>query len=287
MAGFEDYYEILQIHPSAEPEIIEAAYKKLAAKYHPDKDPSRAAEERMKKINIAHDVLRDPVQREKYHAEWVQKGEKKTSRGETDTPTRSKPSSKSHPGRQRTATPKPSPSTQPLKNKGKIIAYAVAGLFVLIAIPLILVNTVFSTHSTAKVGDSVQVHYTGTLEDGTVFDSSEGRDPLEFVVGSGQVIPGLDKAVRGMEVGEKKIVTTPAEEAYGPHRDEQVVEISREKLPSDLTPEVGQQLVITQSDGMEIVVVIISVSGDAVTIDANHPLAGKDLVFEIELVKIL
>ena len=138
----------------------------------------------------------------------------------------------------------------------------------------------------AKVGDTVQVDYTGKLADGTVFDSSAGRGPLEFTVGSGQVISGFEKAVLGMKVGEKKTVTIPADEAYGPRRDEQIVELPREKLPSDMTPEVGQQLVVRQSDGSEIIVVITEVSDETVTIDANHPLAGKDLTFEIELVKI-
>ncbi|MCJ7655554.1 MAG: FKBP-type peptidyl-prolyl cis-trans isomerase, partial [Dehalococcoidia bacterium] len=100
------------------------------------------------------------------------------------------------------------------------------------------------------------------------------------------VIPGFEKAVLGMKVGEKKTVTIPVDEAYGPRYDEQVVELPREKLPSDLTPEVGQQLVMRQPDGREIAVVITEVSDETVTIDANHPLAGKDLTFEIELVKI-
>jgi len=139
----------------------------------------------------------------------------------------------------------------------------------------------------AKNGDTVRVNYTGKLADGTVFDSSAGREPLEFTVGAGQVIPGFDNAVLGMKVGEKKTVTIPVDEAYGQRRDEQIAEISREKLPSDMTPEVGQQLVMKQSDGREIVVVITKVSDETVTIDANHPLAGKDLTFEIELVKIL
>ena len=138
----------------------------------------------------------------------------------------------------------------------------------------------------AKNGDTVQVHYTGKLADGTVFDSSVERGPLEFTLGAGQVIPGFEKAVLGMKVGDKKTVTIPVDEAYGPHRDEQVVELPREKLPSDLTPEVGQQLVMRQPDGREIAVVITEVSDETVTIDANHPLAGKDLTFELELVKI-
>lgn len=140
--------------------------------------------------------------------------------------------------------------------------------------------------SQARNGDVVQVDYTGKLADGTVFDSSVERGPLEFTLGAGQVIPGFEKAVLGMKVGEQKTVTIPADEAYGPYRDEQVVELPREKLPSDMTPEVGQQLVMRQPDGSEIVVVITELSDETVTIDANHPLAGKDLTFEIELVKI-
>jgi FKBP-type peptidyl-prolyl cis-trans isomerase 2 len=138
----------------------------------------------------------------------------------------------------------------------------------------------------AKNGDTVQVNYTGKLTDGTMFDSSIGREPLEFTLGAGQVIPGFDKAVFGMKVGEKKTVTIPVDEAYGPVRDDLVVEVPREKLPSDLTPEVGQQLVSTQPDGRQVVVTITSVSDNTVIINANHPLAGKDLTFEIELVKI-
>ncbi len=138
----------------------------------------------------------------------------------------------------------------------------------------------------AKNGDTVQVHYTGKLADGTVFDSSVERDPLEFTLGAGQMIPGFEKAVLGMKVGGKKTVTIPADEAYGPHRDELMLEVPREKLPSGLTPQVGQQLQMTRPDGGMIVVTITKVSDTTVTIDANHPLAGKDLTFEIELVKI-
>ena len=138
----------------------------------------------------------------------------------------------------------------------------------------------------AKNGNTVQVNYTGKLADGTVFDTSIGREPLEFTLGAGQMITGFEKAVFGMKVGEKKTVTIPADEAYGPHLDEQVAEIPREKLPSDVTPEVGQQLVMRQADGREILATITEVSDETVTIDANHHLAGKDLTFEIELVKI-
>jgi peptidylprolyl isomerase len=139
----------------------------------------------------------------------------------------------------------------------------------------------------AKVGDQVQVHYTGTLADGTVFDSSAGRDPLEFTIGSGQVIPGFDEAVKGMKVGEKKTVTIPSDEAYGPHFDDMVVEVPREKLPSNIEPKVGQMLEATRPDGEKIGFIITNISdNNTVTLDANHPLAGKDLTFDIELVKI-
>ena len=140
----------------------------------------------------------------------------------------------------------------------------------------------------AKNGNTVQVHYTGKLADGTVFDSSAGRDPLEFTIGSGQLIPGFDEAVKGMKVGEKKTVTIPANEAYGPRRDDMIMEVPREKLPSDINPEVGMMLESTGKDGGRIIFTIINVSdNNTVTLDANHPLAGKDLTFEIELVKIL
>ncbi len=138
----------------------------------------------------------------------------------------------------------------------------------------------------AKNGNTVQVDYTGKLADGTVFDSSVGREPLEFTLGAGQMIPGFEKAVLGMKVGDKKTVTIPADEAYGPRRDDLILEIGREKLPSGLTPEVGQQLQMTRPDGAISIVTITKVSDTTVTIDANHRLAGKDLTFEIELVKI-
>jgi FKBP-type peptidyl-prolyl cis-trans isomerase 2 len=138
----------------------------------------------------------------------------------------------------------------------------------------------------AKNDDTVQVDYTGKLGDGTVFDTSVGREPLEFTLGAGQMIPGFEKAVLGMKVGEKKTVTIPANEAYGPRSDDQIMEVPREKLPSGLTPKVGQQLGIRRQDGGTSITTITSVSDNTVTIDANHPLAGKDLTFEIELVKI-
>lgn len=138
----------------------------------------------------------------------------------------------------------------------------------------------------AKAGDTVQVHYTGKLDDGSVFDSSAGRDPLEFTVGSGQVIPGFEQAVEGMAVGQTKTVTIPAAEAYGDRVAEAVLQVPREQLPPDLEPEVGQQLVMQSRDGRQIPIVVVEVTEDSITIDANHPLAGRDLTFEIELVAV-
>ena len=138
---------------------------------------------------------------------------------------------------------------------------------------------------TAKTGDRVRVHYTGILEDGSVFDSSTGRDPLEFTVGSGQVIPGFDQAVAGMKPGDERKVTIPAAEAYGSRRDDLVIEVERERLPDNLDPQIGQQLQLSQ-EGQSFVVRIAEVSEESVTLDANHPLAGEDLTFELQLVEI-
>lgn len=137
----------------------------------------------------------------------------------------------------------------------------------------------------AKQGDTVRVHYTGRLGDGSEFDSSRGREPLEFEVGGGQVIAGFDEAVGGMSVGESKTVTIPAAEAYGARREEMVLTVGRDQFPPDLDPEVGQQLQMAQGNQVAIVTVT-DVAEDAVTLDANHPLAGQDLTFDLELVSI-
>tara|TARA_R110002074_G_scaffold117644_1_gene249795 strand:- start:2807 stop:3868 length:1062 start_codon:yes stop_codon:yes gene_type:complete len=137
-----------------------------------------------------------------------------------------------------------------------------------------------------KSGDTVAIHYTGTLLDGTTFDSSEGRDPLEFVVGSGQIIPGLDVALPGMEVGEKKVVKIACTEAYGPLNPEMRQAVPREGIPADIPLEVGTQLQMQTPDGQAMPVMVVEVDEATVTLDANHPLAGKDLQFDIELVKI-
>ena len=138
----------------------------------------------------------------------------------------------------------------------------------------------------AQPGDTVRIHYTGTLDDGEVFDTSEGREPLAFTLGEGQVIAGFDTAVAGMEPGEKKTVTIPADEAYGQHRDEMVLEVGRDQLPPELNPEEGDALTMSMGDGMELPVLVREVTESHVVLDANHPLAGEDLTFEIELVGI-
>jgi peptidylprolyl isomerase len=138
----------------------------------------------------------------------------------------------------------------------------------------------------AQNNSTVKVHYTGKLDDGTVFDSSREREPLEFQLGQGQVIPGFEQAVEGMSPGELKTATVAAEQAYGPRRDDMVASVSRDNLPDDLEPEVGQQLQARNSDGQTVPVRITGIGDDAVTIDANHPLAGENLTFDIELVDI-
>ncbi len=138
----------------------------------------------------------------------------------------------------------------------------------------------------AKEGDTVKVHYTGKLDDGTVFDSSKGQEPLEFTMGKGQLIPGFEQAVEGMQPGESKTVTIPANEAYGPHHEEMVIEISRDQFPADQEPEIGQQYRVHQADGTPFVVTVTEVRPDTITLDANHPLAGQDLTFDIQLLEI-
>lgn len=138
----------------------------------------------------------------------------------------------------------------------------------------------------AGSGDKVFIHYTGRLDDGTVFDTSENRDPLGFVLGEGKVIPGFEAAVEGMEIGDEKTATIAAEQAYGPRRDELMIEVEREKLPEGLEPEVGQPLQMQTADGQNVQVTITEVQEEQVVLDANHPLAGRELTFDIELVKM-
>ena len=137
-----------------------------------------------------------------------------------------------------------------------------------------------------KSGDTVRVHYTGTLTDGQTFDSSEGRDPLEFVVGSGQIIPGLDAAMEGMAVGEKKTVAVAADEAYGQHDPNAKQAVPRADIPEDIPLDPGTQLQVQTQEGQVMPVTVAEVTEEQVILDANHPLAGKDLTFAIELVEI-
>ncbi|HCP82349.1 MAG TPA: peptidylprolyl isomerase [Octadecabacter sp.] len=141
--------------------------------------------------------------------------------------------------------------------------------------------------SEVKSGDTVSIHYTGTLSDGTTFDSSDGRDPLEFVVGSGQIIPGLDKAMPGMKVGDKKVVEIPCDEAYGAINPENRQSIPREQIPADIPLEMGLTLQMQSPDGQQVMpVTVVELSESEVTLDANHMLAGKDLTFAVEMVSI-
>ncbi|WP_197915770.1 FKBP-type peptidyl-prolyl cis-trans isomerase [Thiosulfatihalobacter marinus] len=138
----------------------------------------------------------------------------------------------------------------------------------------------------AKSGDTVRIHYTGTLNDGSVFDSSQGREPLEFTLGAGQVIPGFDAAVDGMAVGDRKVAEIPADEAYGPRHDQAVQDVPRADIPAEIPLEVGLQLQMQSPTGQVMPVTVTAITDDAVTLDANHMLAGKDLTFAIELVSI-
>ncbi|WP_224482914.1 FKBP-type peptidyl-prolyl cis-trans isomerase [Robertkochia aurantiaca] len=140
--------------------------------------------------------------------------------------------------------------------------------------------------SEAKKGSKVKVHYTGKLTDDTVFDSSREREPIEFEVGAGQMIEGFDVAVNGMKVGESKKVTIPADKAYGPRVDEAIFTVPKTQLPEGMEPQVGMQLEARQQDGRRQILLIQEVKEEDVVLDANHPLAGKDLVFDIELVEV-
>lgn len=137
-----------------------------------------------------------------------------------------------------------------------------------------------------KAGDTVRIHYTGTLTDGSTFDSSQGRDPLEFEVGSGMIIPGLDVALPGMKVGDKKKVEIDSAEAYGPVNPDMQQAVPRQGIPADIPLEPGLQLQMQTPDGQAMPVTVVAVTETEVTLDANHPLAGKDLTFDIELVSV-
>lgn len=144
-----------------------------------------------------------------------------------------------------------------------------------------------SDKSRAQQGDKVKVHYRGRLEDGFEFDTSVGHDPLIFVIGDNEVIQGFEEAAVGMSSGEMKTVTIAPESAYGPYNDELLVDMPREYIPEDIVPEIGMMLKVVDNEGHEIPVRVTEVGDDAITLDANHPLAGKTLIFDIELLEIL
>jgi peptidylprolyl isomerase len=139
----------------------------------------------------------------------------------------------------------------------------------------------------AKSGDVVRIHYTGKLDDGTPFDSSEGRDPLQFKIGEGSIIPILEEAVVGMAVGDTGTVNVAADDAYGPRRDEAIQTVERSMIPENVDLTIGGRLQATAPNGQQLVLTVIEVSESSVTLDANHPLAGEDLTFDIELVEIV
>ena len=139
----------------------------------------------------------------------------------------------------------------------------------------------------AKNNDSVKVHYTGKLNDGTVFDSSQDRDPLQFQLGQGQIIPGFEQAVIGMSAGEAKTVNIPSNQAYGPRQEELIQEVPRQQLPTDMEFQVGQRLQLGQEKEQPMIVEVTEVTDASITLDANHPLAGKELIFDIELLEII
>jgi len=137
-----------------------------------------------------------------------------------------------------------------------------------------------------KEGDTVLVHYTGILDDGTVFDSSRNREPLRFTIGSGQIISGFEEALIGMSAGESKKVKILAENAYGLPRQDMIAVIEKKELPSHVVPQIGQRMEITQPDGQAFAVTVVAMTETTITLDANHPLAGKDLNFDITLVEV-
>jgi FKBP-type peptidyl-prolyl cis-trans isomerase SlpA len=140
--------------------------------------------------------------------------------------------------------------------------------------------------SQVKENNTVKVHYTGKLSDGQVFDSSEGKEPLEFTLGKGQIIPGFEKGLIDMKLNEKKTITIAKEEAYGDINDNLRQEVKKSELPEDIKPEVGMGLVSKSPDGQEMNLLVVEVKDESIVIDGNHPLAGKDLIFDLEVVEI-
>jgi FKBP-type peptidyl-prolyl cis-trans isomerase SlpA len=140
--------------------------------------------------------------------------------------------------------------------------------------------------SKVKENNTVKVNYTGKLSDGQVFDSSEGKEPIEFTLGQGQLIPGFEKGLIDMELNEKKTITIPKEEAYGEVNNDLIQEVKKSELPQDMTPEVGMGLVSKSPEGQEMNLLVIGVKEESIVIDGNHPLAGKELIFDLEVLEI-
>ncbi|GAC1419176.1 MAG: peptidylprolyl isomerase [Flavisolibacter sp.] len=145
----------------------------------------------------------------------------------------------------------------------------------------------FKNMQTAQTGDKVKVHYRGKLKNGEIFDSSNGKDPLEFTLGNGDVIKGFEEGVKGMQVGDKKTLEIAVVEAYGEKQEEMVIEFPKDQFPSDMNPEVGAQIMMSNGSGNSFPVMVTEVKDELVVLDANHPLAGQELVFDIELVEII
>ena len=139
----------------------------------------------------------------------------------------------------------------------------------------------------AENGDKVKVHYTGTLEDGTVFDSSEGREPIEFTIAAGMMIPGFDNGVRGMQIGEKRSITISPADAYGLPRDDMIIVVPKSQFPPEMEYTVGQELTLQTADGRPIRFTVLEIREDSVQVDMNHPLAGETLIFNVEMVEII
>jgi FKBP-type peptidyl-prolyl cis-trans isomerase 2 len=140
--------------------------------------------------------------------------------------------------------------------------------------------------SQVKENNTVKVHYTGKLSDGQVFDSSEGKEPLEFTLGQGRLIPGFEKGLIDMKLNEKKTITIASDEAYGAVREDLIQEVAKSELPQEITPEVGMGLVSKSPDGQEMNLLVAEVREESIVLDGNHPLAGKDLIFDLEVVEI-
>jgi peptidylprolyl isomerase len=272
---WKDYYKILQIRPSADFEVIQASYKKLARKYHPDLDTSTIANQRMKDINEAYEVLENPAERKEYDLTYQEKSKKNLEIISDRLPqkqTERKP-----------ASSKPKPARHIRKK------YVVWGaiLLVLITVAAVWTLIVLNKPILAETGNTVKVDYVLKLADGTMVDSSEDRGPFEFTIGNNEVIPGFEKAVTGMKAGEKKTVSIQPADGYGEYDASLVTTIDKSLLPATITPEVGQTISGTNSSGQTMYAIIKSINDDGtITVDANNPLAGEVLTFDITLVEI-